>query len=139
MAGKYSPPATPSIMCKLSLKACTLLMVPAERDLYTTHKAGSAAQSKGCSASFELPDPVYFGYSATLQVLHNTLLLNDLHKMPAAQTQQAFQINHDNQGTERHLSESFTYHSQQSARRGRRSGWWSRGGRGHRGWTLRGY
>ena len=62
------PPATPSRVCKLSLKACTLLMVPAERNLYTTHKAGRAALGLSCGACFELPDPVYFGSGAYYSV-----------------------------------------------------------------------
>ena len=33
-----------------------------------THKAGSTAQSKGSSACFELPDPVYFGSGAYYSV-----------------------------------------------------------------------
>ena len=33
-----------------------------------THKAGSAAQFKGCSVCFELPDPVYFGCGAYYSV-----------------------------------------------------------------------
>ena len=81
-------------VCKLSLKACTLWMEPAERNLYTTHKAGRAALGLSCGACFEQPNSVYFGCGAALQVLHNRLLLNKLRKMPAAQIQQAFYINH---------------------------------------------
>ena len=51
-------------VCKLSLKACTLWMEPAERNLYTTHKAGRAALGLSCGACFEQPNSVYFGCGA---------------------------------------------------------------------------
>ena len=53
-------------VCKLSLKACTLWMEPAERNLYTTHKAGRAALGLSCGVCFEQPNPVYFGCGAAL-------------------------------------------------------------------------
>ena len=58
------------------------------------HRAGRAAPGLSCVACFEQPNLVYFGCGAALQVLHNTLLLNKLRKMPAVQIQQAFYINH---------------------------------------------
>ena len=40
------------------------MMECAERNLYTTHKAGSAALGLSCGACFELPNSVYFGSGA---------------------------------------------------------------------------
>lgn len=45
-----------------------LTMRPTHILAQETHKAGSAAQFKGCSVCFELPDPVYFGSGAYYSV-----------------------------------------------------------------------
>ena len=37
----------------------------AERNLYTTYKAGRAAFGLSCGACIELPNPVYFGCGAS--------------------------------------------------------------------------
>ena len=42
------------------------MMECAERNLYTTHKAGRAAFVLSCGACFEQPNPVYFGCVAAL-------------------------------------------------------------------------
>ena len=70
------------------------MMECAERNLYTTHKAGRAALGLSCGACFEQPNPVYFGCGAALQVSHNTFSFSDLRIMSAVQIQQAFYINH---------------------------------------------
>ena len=41
------------------------MMECAERNLYTTHKAGRAAFGLSCGACFEQPNPVYFGSGAS--------------------------------------------------------------------------
>ena len=45
------------------------MMECAERNLYTTHKAGRAAFGLSCDASFELPNLVYFGSGAQKQII----------------------------------------------------------------------
>ena len=41
------------------------MMECAERNLYTTYKAGRAAFGLSCGACFELLNPVYFGSGAS--------------------------------------------------------------------------